>query len=431
MSKRAVAARGTVRVERPAERRDDPLADSIRRTIRLLGAQSSSVSDPASVVAAARFIYERLRRANVPVRWIDETSDAPLIIAGQGPIGIATYLDDSHPSAAQHSGQPPIFEAGTVRAAGIERKAGVVAAISTLLAFPERSRDLTVIVETDRHSGSEALEQWLEDKQPDLAALAWEIADLPLTPPLLVRSATGRLTMRIDVTSSRPDIERVYGAVVPDIGFGLASALSALKTDDEEVRLAGFYDNVVSPDEQDFEALMTLAPGISDWLQLVSDGESELPTSHLTLGMFCAPSVELGGLNIRDNGPYLPTNASATIEFQLMSGQSSDTILAALDAHFQNLPYTVTVTPLLIRPPCPADETLIFGDQVAILPIAPGPSPAVLFARRGIPCVGYAVVGRQISDGESSIALEAISDGSRFLTSLTESLGVPVEPDSQ
>lgn len=411
----------------PTERSNDALADTIRRTIRVLGAQPSAVTDPTAVILAARLVFERLRRAGIPVRWMDDNPDAPLIVAGDGPVGIATYLDDSHPDAAEQSNTPPSFDQGMVHAPGIERKAGVVAALAALLAFPKLSADLTVIVETDRHAGSISIERWLERERPNLNAVAWEVADIPLSPPVVARGATGRLVVQIELRSTRRQVEHVYGGVLPDIGFALASTLANLKTADEEVRLDGFYDGIISPDETDFESLLAVAPEFANWLQRVAKGERNLSTSHMTLGIFCAPSVVVRDIHVVRNPPYLPDSASAVVEFQLMPGQTVERTLETLQTHAQNSLFATTITPLLARSPFLAPDARSLSIEGTSLPLAPGPSPAALFAALGLPCVGYAVVGRHSSGDEDGVSLDSIAAGVRFLLSLAKSLSIPEE----
>ncbi len=408
-------------VQDSANQRNNHLTDTIRRTIRVLGAQPSPVTDPSSVVSAARLVYERLLRAGVPTRWIDATPNAPLIVAGEGSIGILTYLDDSHPDSIRQGSQLPTFDQGFVHAAGIERKAGVVAAVSTLLADPARSTDLTVVIETDRHAGSLSLERWLANENPGLAAAYWEVADIPLNPPVVVRSAAGQLVVQIELTSTRQDIEPVYGGVLPDMGFALANILATLKTPDEEVRLEGFYDSIVSPEEWDFQSLQVIVPEVANWLRRIAGSERNLSTSHMTLGLFCAPSFTVRDLSVNRKPPYLAASATADIEFQLMPGQTVEHILATLQTHVQNSPFAAIIRPLLIRPPYVPSDPSLFPSEAGTLPIAPGPSPASLFAALEIPCAGYAVVGRRTDRAAEGLSLQSIAEGTRFLLSLADS----------
>lgn len=421
---RATGSRIPARIANLVQRVPDDdntrLVDTIRRTIRVLGAQPSPASNTKSVASAARLVFERLQRAQIPVRWCEDVADAPLIAAGNGDVGIVTYLDDSHPDAADAIATPPSFDEGMVRGPAIERKAGVVSAISTLLAYPALSNDITLLIETDRHAGSHAIEAWLATEQPHLKAVYCEVVDVPLNAPVIVRALAGRLTVRIEIQSSRRHVESVYASVLPDVGFALANTLAGLKTADEEVRLPGFYDGILSPDENEFVALLEIAPEFTNWLLKVAEGERNLATSHMTLGIFCAPSVMIRDLRVVRSEPYLPASAHAIVEFHLMPGQSVQRIMDTLQTHVQDSPFATTITPIVSRAPCPASDSIQFPDGIATLPLAPGPSPASLFVERGVACAGYAVLGRRAMAGEQGIALDSIVNGVRFLLSLVE-----------
>jgi hypothetical protein len=398
------------------------LAGIVRRTIRVLGAQPAHITLPESTQLAARLVHGRLARAGVNVRWFDGTSGTPLLIAGQGPLVVCTYLDDSHPDAADHDGQPPSIEDGLIRGPGIERKSGVLATIAMLLEDPSLSSRVTVVVETDRHSGSLTLAQWLANEMPSLAVAAWEVSDLPLSAPVVVRSATGTLVLEIRLSAERRRVETVYGTVLPDLGIALANVLATLKTSDSEVRLDSFYDAVGSPDETDLESLVQLVPGVSRWLASVAGAERDLSTAHMTLGMFCAPSMIVRNISLNDSDGYLPEVASATVEFQLLPGQSIDSVLNAVREHAQDTPFSADVRPILVRPPVAESTSLGLLTELPSIPVAPGPSPASIFDQASIPGIGYAVVGRDPARESNGLSVDSIVQGSRFLLSLTDML---------
>lgn len=398
------------------------LVDIIRRTLRVLGAQPARAMDPETIIPAARLVYERLRRAGVPTLWIESEPGAPLIVAGHGPVAVSTYLDDSHPDTAIRGSSLPEFDDGTVRATGIERTAAVVAAIAPMLVQPELGREFTLIVETDRHNGSRALERWLATGDRVFSSAAWEIADLPITPPVVALSASGSLQVEVKLSSTRRRAEQVYGTVLPDPGFALANFLAALKTADEEVRLDGFYDGIASPEDAQFDSLLAVVAEVNNWLRHIARDERNLSTSHMTLGLFCAPAITVRELSLHSAGPYLPEQASAQIEFQLLPGQSINQILTALADGLEDTPFGVEITPHLARPPVEQDPALELPASIHTIPIAPGPSPAALFAERHVPGLGYAVVGRTVSRDRTGIELRAIREGSGFILSLVEAL---------
>lgn len=408
-------------VDIPANARTRNNSDTIRRTLRVLGAMPLPATDSNATTAAARLLYERCLRAGIPVKWIVDNPEAPLVVAGEGRIAIITYLDDSHPDVTPDSGQqPPTIASGIAHGVGIERKAGVVAAIAPLLTDPELARHLTLIVETDRHTGSHSLERWLTTHAASFNIALWETVDLPLTPPVLVRSATGTLLVELQILSARERVEALYGGVLPDIGFSLGQFVGSLKTADEEVRLPGFYDGIVDLSDTALDALVAVAPGVSDWLRKIAAEERNLLTSHMTLGLFCAPALRVRSMSVEDFTPYLPPNASALIECQLMPGQQPQEIIAAIRDRAAELPFPVEMQAHLTRSPVSANDALDGFSDISSIPIAPGPSPASLFDEIGIATLGYAVVGRATNRDQHGMALDAIEEGSTFILSLVD-----------
>ncbi|MEZ4570345.1 MAG: hypothetical protein R2849_08460 [Thermomicrobiales bacterium] len=133
------------------------ITSMIRRMLRILGAMPAYVGDPESVERAARFSSTTGWLAAVRRQAGTVDGYSPLVVAGDGPILLTTYMDDADPFA---SSQPPSFRDTAVSGPGILRKTGVVAAAAAEL-DPERGGRFTLIVETDRNSGSQTLERWL------------------------------------------------------------------------------------------------------------------------------------------------------------------------------------------------------------------------------------------------------------------------------
>src|SRR5690554_6063801 len=103
------------------------LSAAIRRMIRVLGAQPMHASRPAEVIAASRLMQSRLIRAGIETRWIEGSTGTPLLVAGNGPIAIVTYLDDNHPGAIAIPERPPDISGDMVLGAALERKAAAIA----------------------------------------------------------------------------------------------------------------------------------------------------------------------------------------------------------------------------------------------------------------------------------------------------------------
>lgn len=403
------------------------LSAAIRRMIRVLGAQPMHASRPAEVIAASRLMQSRLIRAGIETRWIEGSTGTPLLVAGNGPIAIVTYLDDNHPGAIAIPERPPDISGDMVLGAALERKAAAIAHLAAVISHPDVAGMVTLIVESDRQAGSHTLEEWLAATRPRFAAAAWEATDLPVTPPVLIRSATGTVIVRLTLNASRRRTEPVYGTVLPDLGIAMSNLLTSLKSVDDEVLIDGFYDGIESPDSDELDVLIKVGPGVSRWLGAVAGEERELSTSHMTLGMFCAPSAVIRDISMQSSGDYLPESASAIVEFQLLPGQLVDRTLKLLKSRLNPGPFSLTVEPLLVRPPVPASNVLQLPDNAPTLSIAPGLTPASCFARAGVPTVGYALVGRNATSELPGISISNVARASLFLERLVAKLASGIE----
>lgn len=404
---------------------------TLRRLLRLLGAHPAHVNNPPALRGAAQLIHDRVRRGGINVQLYEPVGIAPAVVAGNGPILLVCYLDDADPQAQQHTGQPPVFQNGAVHAPGIVRKGGLAAALGYLLDVPEARDRVTLFVETDRHHGSHTLESWLGAHAQGISAALWETVDLPVDTPALFHSACGSLVARVLLTARHRAIEGFYGGVVPDIAFGLLQALTALKTPDQEVRLADFYERAALPDTGDLETLSSSAPRIAAWITRTAGVSEPLPDGHVAMGIFVAPSLTIRELRVDDEHPYLPRAAQAVIELNLMPGQTVEDVFAELTAYFgERLPQAL-VEPLDAREPAAgkADINALRALCPRAFAVAPGPNPAGLLAEFGVLNLGYAAVGREQPDELGQLELSAVQDGARLIATVVAALGQPQQPE--
>lgn len=393
--------------------------DLSRRLIRVLGAQPAHVSDPEGTASAARLLYDRLRRLDPTVEWFDSDQRSPLVVAGRGPQLLICYLDDADPFAANHRGLPPSFSRGSVSSPGIVRKAAVIATVSRYIMDRGDGR-WTLVIETDRHSGSQSLKQWLHESGRSVAVAMWEAADLPIGRPAVVRGATGRLHVTISVSLDHSRAESPYGGVIPDLGHIVSMAIADLMTKDHEIRLEGFYDDILTPNDEEMTAVSDLGAGISEWLGRVAPTAVNLPGRHLAMGVFLAPSLVVREITIDGPAPYLPTQALVRLEVQIAPGQSPAGILDALSDHFRDrLPSVQIQTDLLQAPVSSAfDGDALREEFDLVLPVAPGISPASLLADARIPTIGFISIGRNPRAASAEISLEQIVAGSEHIRTL-------------
>ena len=397
------------------------ITSTIRRMLRILGAMPSHESDPEAVALAAQFVHDRMARTRSSMEWFEPYGFSPLVVAGDGPILLVTYLDDADPFASGHSGQPPSFRETTVGGPGIVRKAGVVAAAAAELDDVQGGR-FTLVVETDRNAGSLTLEEWLKTNGDRFDAAIWEISDLPAPAPLIAHSAAGWMTLSVSASANHHYAESQYGGVVPDLGREFAAALADIVSRDHEVRIDGFYDGIDDIDEQSLEVIHEVSDLTAAWLHRVVPDAIDVSNSHLAMGVFMAPGVVVRQMSLQERPPYLSVSAEATLDVQLVPGQDLQKILEGVARFFDDRIPGATVEPLLARPPVigRANIAALREAHPRVLKTVPGLNPAGLIESFGIPTVGYAAVRRNPENTSGRVALEEIINGVRLIQTLSK-----------
>ena len=396
------------------------ITSTIRRMLRILGAMPSHESDPEAVALAAQFVHDRMARTKKSMEWFEPDGHAPLVVAGDGPVLLVSYLDDADPFASGHSGQPPSFRETTVGGPGIIRKAGVVAAAAAEL-DDERGGRFTLVVETDRNAGSLTLEAWLREHSHRFDAAIWEITDLPAPAPLIAHSAAGWVTLKVTANANHHYAESQYGGVVPDLGRQFAAALADIVSSDHEVRLDGFYDDIDEVDEQSLEVIHEVGDLTAAWLRRVVPDALDMPSSHLAMGVYLAPGVIIRQMSVQDRPPYLSVAAEAILDIQLVPGQDVQKILESVIRFFADRLPGTTVEPMLVRPPVTGKANIAALREAypRVLKTVPGLNPAGMIESFGIPTVGYASVRRNPDNTSGRVALEEVINGARLIQTLS------------
>jgi acetylornithine deacetylase/succinyl-diaminopimelate desuccinylase-like protein len=398
---------------------------TIRQFARVLGAQSSWVGDIQGTARAQRVVRDMLERRGVTTETFHVPGTMPLVIAGAGPILLVTFLDDSNLTARLHDGSPPVVRDSIATAPGIIRKAGVLAALGALAGSATTELAVTLAIEADRHSGSVAMEHWLDRSGKRFTAALCEVVDLPIPTPAVFPSAAGRMIVKVTIERQRGDVEDTFGGVVSDLGHQIAALVASLKSLDSEIGIPGYYDSVLAPSSADIDALDDISAPIGDWLREVDDQNYEpLSDRHGSMAMFFAPSIVVRGINVADSSPFLPRFASATLDVRLTPGQHPQAVLRTIAERVRSISADGHVAASLVRPPVVGKlrDRLEPNRGVRVVPIAPGATPAGLLEERGTPTLGYAVVNRDAGANHESVDLNRVMSGSETIVSLATTL---------
>lgn len=399
---------------------------AIRRAIRVLASHSPGLADHDATLRALRLLWDMLDRRGIPCSLVEPAGTLPLVVAGSGPLLVVVHLDDISAPAQHAEPAPPSIADGQVVAPGIVRRANVLAAVGMLLADPAAAERVTLVVEADRHRGSLALERWLASLPAGTRwpTAACDVEDQPIPTPALLRGAQGRVTLEL-IIDGPADVEQTLAGVAPDIGHRLAAAVAALGSAENEVRVPGFYDGIVTPESDELEALAALGGPIEQRLAAAgAQSATPLGARHLALGAYLAPSITVRALELPDSAPWLPARARALVEVRMMPGQNTGALVSACVALLHERAPELRVTPLLVRPPA----TGVLPPRArelarCVLPVALGNSPAGLLEAAGSATVGFALLGPEPGVPDERVSLAAILDGTRTLAALAEALG--------
>lgn len=392
--------------------------------MRVLCAQPPDVRNAMLMARSLRLVWDMLQRRGIPVDVYQVPGVMPLLVIGQGRLLICTHLDDQSPAPNDVPRSVPSVSGSTASGPGVTRMAGLLGALGPIIAGTLTPDDVTVVVEADRHIGSPALQSWLDSLKRDVGFALWEATDLPIPAPVTFISATGTVSIGITVTSHAAGIESFYAGVVPDVGHRIVEALASVKSRDSEVLVTGFYDGVEAPDSKALALLEGVSKNVQSWVLGATNeaaAERELSARHVTLGVFCAPSILIRSLELTESQPFLPSTARAVIEARIMPGQDAHAVVRALTEHVTTCIPEAQIDTLLLRQPYQGSQQSIPGiENIApVYPIAPGDTPAGLIGTVGIPSLGFATVSRAPNRSEEQVELAAVSRASDFVASLS------------
>ena len=172
--------------------------------------------------------------------------------------------------------------------------------------------------------------------------------------PALLLGMRGSSAVEIDVLGPRNDLHSgLYGGALQNPIHALARLLSSMRSPDGRVLVRGFYDNVVSPSQE--EQADTAAVPFDDSSYKEEVGVEALfgEPGYTTLErVWMRPTLEVNGIwgGFQDKGlkTVLPSEAHAKISCRLVKDQDPDRIIDLIGAHVEeHTPPGVEVT---VRP---------------------------------------------------------------------------------
>jgi acetylornithine deacetylase/succinyl-diaminopimelate desuccinylase-like protein len=333
------------------------IEDDALRLLELLCRQPSVSAEGRELDETAELVEALLSEAGFRVRQL-RVEGGPAAVYGEqeGQRGYTLLLYnhyDVQPVDPLELWETPPFEPtlrdGKLFARGAADNKGELAVrLAVIRALREQSEGLPIgirwIVEGEEEMASPHFDEIVRQSSDLLRADAclWEGAPARLSDgrPSVCLGFKGSLAVRFDLRLLQTDAHSGTAAVVPNAAWRLVEALSTLRDPDGTVRIAGFYDAVVPPTEDELAAIAGQSDSIEGDLREALGVESFI--QRLTGPAFreraaFGPTCNIAGIKTGYSGPgmktVLPAAASAWLDLRLVPDQHPDDTLALLRAH--------------------------------------------------------------------------------------------------
>jgi len=244
----------------------------------------------------------------------------------------------------------PAEKDGRIVARGVaDDKADVMArihALETLKKLGEVPVTLRFLVEGEEEIGSKTFEKIAHEHSSKLSAdgCLWESGTSfdEASRPTLQFGCRGLVYLQLRVRFLNFDQHSGFASIYPSAAMYLIEALASLRDQDMNIRIDGFYDNVVKPTEADRRMMAKIDPEVEQrrklvgFERLVRDPKSEDVIEQLLF----TPTCNIAGVTIGYQGPgsktVLPAEATAKLDFRLIPNQDPEHVLDRLRKHLDS-----------------------------------------------------------------------------------------------
>lgn len=337
---------------------DDHWQDAVEDLKRLCS-QPSISAQGVGMEEIVQLLVRMMREYGIDAQVLPSPVDGyPLIygeVAGESPTTLLFYnhYDVQPPEPLELWSSPP-FEPtqyeSNLRARGVsDNKGDIVARLLAIRAFQKvRGKppvSVKFIIEGEEEIGSPNIVAFVERNRQLLKADAciWECGGVNWrNEPVVSLGLKGILYVQLEVRGASQDVHSSMATVVPNPAWRLVWALGSLKDMEENIRIEGFYDDVLPPTQRETDAIKAMpldeeetkqALGLESFVKGVTGFDYK--SRHII-----EPICNICGLDSGYTGPgsktVLPCLARAKIDFRLVPNQSPDDILAKLRRHLDS-----------------------------------------------------------------------------------------------
>jgi acetylornithine deacetylase/succinyl-diaminopimelate desuccinylase-like protein len=345
----------------------------------------------------------------------------------------------------------PVQREGKLFARGVsDNKGNIVARLLALKAFQKTRGKLPIsvkfIIEGEEEIGSPHLGAFVKRHRRLLKANAciWECGGINWKDqPIIMLGLKGILYVQLEAHGALQDVHSSMGTVVPNPAWRLIWALASIKYIDEDIQIAGFYDNVRSPTKQEIRAIKAIprddeetkqSLGLKQFVKGVTGFDYKF--RHIL-----EPICNICGIYSGYTGPgsktVLPSVAQAKLDFRLVPDQRPDEILSKLRKHLDSHGFSdITIAPTT-EGENPARTPLdsrfvnivastakeVFGAEPVIMPSMAGSGPMYYFTDTlGLSTAGIGVdyLGSRAHAPDENIRLADFILGTKHVAALLE-----------
>jgi acetylornithine deacetylase/succinyl-diaminopimelate desuccinylase-like protein len=219
-------------------------------------------------------------------------------------------------------------------------------ALETLKGLGEIPVTLRFLVEGEEEIGSKTFETIAHKHADKLRAdgCLWESGASfdDAGRPTLQFGCRGLLYVQLRVNMLDFDQHSGFASIYPSASMYLIEALSSLRDQDMNIRIDGFYERVVEPNDADRAMMAKIDPEIGQRRKLVGFDRlirDPMP-EHVIEQLLFTPTCNIAGITTGYQGKgsktVLPAEATAKLDFRLIPDQDPDDILARLRTHFDS-----------------------------------------------------------------------------------------------
>jgi len=440
---------------------NDWVIETLKTYLKIPSISAQKMGIPESV----RFLTNIFRAIDFIPKVYETDGGAPIVFAYKSAKGISgwggssvkpktilfyNHYDVQPPEPLDEWLSPPFeptFREGKIFARGIsDNKGDLVARIAAMKAFKDADIPLPVnvkfVVEGEEEIGSPHLANFVDNFRNELTPhnpseaqfyhnpqglkadlCIWECGGRTKNGmPKILLGYKGILQGELVCKTGGSDMHSSKGIIFPNPLWRLVWALSTIKARDENILIKGFYDNIVSPSDEEKELLSKM-----DSAEILELGTSEIQTlpgqssnpisSNFTNGVqpsdsllyryFYSPTFTLngfvGGYQGKGNKTVLPHIASAKFDIRLVPNMEPNDILKKLRRHldengFEDIeiskakgyPSAKTSCNHPILKAVKEASKMAWDKEPIIYPTSPASSPMYLF-REFATCVGLGI----------------------------------------